>query len=298
MVWLSLFTVAPISRVSALRSSGLPRRAGNPKIAHPHLPCPQAPLQSLTTAASLSTPVPALPSADPFGSAPSRGGERLPASRWPSAGEPTNDQLRPEGRNPSMQHPFDPDGGDLRRSCTSRESMGRGRGTNPKVCTGPPRAKVSRPKPGYIATEPPRAGVASHRRRKREPAAPSLSETTRRSVTGRRVPPASPPTRLSEERLIVAPLLPLRISPMRESDAHSLCPFGHHRSLPIVSPQQAARPSVTIRAIASDPASTRRLRFRESSHRFHPTARRTPEGTQQKVRCFERSCHGHIVWSV
>jgi len=156
----------------------------------------------------------------------------------------------------------------------------------------------SRPKPGHIATEPPRAGVASHCRPTREPAAPSLSETTRRSVTGRRVPPASPPTRLSEERLIVASLLPLRISPMRESDTPSLCPFGHHRSLPIVSPQQAARPSVTIRAIASDPASTRRLRFRESSRRFHPTNRRAPESTQQKVRCFERSCHGHIVWSV
>lgn len=298
MVWLSLFAVAPVYRVSALRSSGLPRRAGNPKIAHPHLPCPQAPLQSLTTAASLSTPVPALPSADPFGSAPSRGGEHLPASRWPSAGEPTNDRFRPEGRNPSMQHPFDPDGGDLRRSCTSRESMGGGRGTNPKVCTGPPRAKALGRNRETSLPSPLKPEVASHCRPTREPAAPSLSETTRRSVTGRRVPPASPPTRLSEERLIVASLLPLRISPMRESDTPSLCPFGHHRSLPIVSPQQAARPSVTIRAIASDPASTRRLRFRESSRRFHPTTRRAPEGTQQKVRCFERSCHGHIVWSV
>lgn len=99
-------------------------------------------------------------------------------------------------------------------------------------------------------------------------------------------------------KLIVASLLPLRISPMRESDTPSLCPFGHHRPLPIVSPQQAARPSVTIRAIASDPASTRRLRFRESSRRFHPTIRRAPESAQQKIRCFERSCHGHIVWSV
>lgn len=142
LVWLSLFAVAPVSRVSALRFSGLPRRASNPKTVHPHLPCPQAPLQSLTTAVSLSTPVPALPSADPFESAPSRGCERLPATRWPDAGEPTKDRYRPEGRNLSLQRPFDPDGGDLRRSCTSRVSMGGGRGTNPKVCTGPPRAKA------------------------------------------------------------------------------------------------------------------------------------------------------------
>jgi len=47
-----------------------------------------------------------------------------------------------------------------------------------------------RPKSEDITAEPPRAEVASHCRPMREPAAPSLSATTRKSMTGRRVPPA------------------------------------------------------------------------------------------------------------
>lgn len=35
-----------------------PVRVREPKLAHPHLSCSQAPLQSITTAASLSTSVP------------------------------------------------------------------------------------------------------------------------------------------------------------------------------------------------------------------------------------------------
>jgi hypothetical protein len=91
---------------------------------------------------------------------------------------------------------------------------------------------------------------------------------------------------------------PSDLTPMRESDTPSLYPFAHHRPLPIVDPQQAARSAVNTRVIASDPASTRQLRFREPSRRFHPTTRRTRLGAQQKIRCFERSRHGHIVWSV
>lgn len=281
-----------------MRSSGLPRRASNPKTAHPHLPCPQAPLQSLTTAVSLSTPVPALPSADPFGSAPSRGCERLPATRWPDAGEPTKDRCRPEGRNLSLQRPFDPDGGDLRRSCTSRVSMGGGRGTNPKVRTGPPRAKAlgrnrekSLPSPlesewqATVDHEGTR-GAEFVRDNTQDHDWPSCATSESSDPTFRRK---------TDRRIATSPS---DLTPMRESDTPSLYPFAHHRPLPIVDPQQAARSAVNTRVIASDPASTRQLRFREPSRRFHPTTRRTRLGAQQKIRCFERSRHGHIVWSV
>jgi hypothetical protein len=156
-----------------------------------------------------------------------------------------------------------------------------------------------RPKPREVAAEPPRVGVASHRRPTREPAAKKLvrDNTQDHDWPSCTTSESSDPTfrRKLGRRIATSPS---DLTPMRESDTPSLYPFAHHRPLPIVDPQQAARSAVTIRVIASDPASTRRLRFRESSRRFHPTTRRTRLGAQQKVRCFERSRHGHIVWSV
>lgn len=56
-----------------------------------------------------------------------------------------------------MQHPTDPVGGDLRRGCTIRGSAGGDHDADPKVCTGPPRAKASDrsrvpPLPGPLET--------------------------------------------------------------------------------------------------------------------------------------------------
>jgi len=98
-------------------------RAHDPKTTPPRLPCPQAPLQSFTPAASLSIPVSAPSSADPFGSAPSRSHGRPPAPRfghrrqasddqWPSLRDRTclppacrRRPAQPRGSEPSSQGP-------------------------------------------------------------------------------------------------------------------------------------------------------------------------------------------------
>lgn len=142
LVWLSLFAVAPIPRSPALGSFGLSRRAGGPKTARPHLPCPQAPLQSITAAASLSIPVLALPSADPFGSAPSRGCEHLPAPKSPC--RRTDEDRAPTRRpEPLDAAPIRARQGHPRRGRTRHVSMGGGRDTIPKVHAGPPERRLS-----------------------------------------------------------------------------------------------------------------------------------------------------------
>jgi len=110
-------------------------------------------------------------------------------------------------------------GGDLRRGCTSRGPGGGGHKANPKARSGPPRADAPDGGRGDIATEPPRATMASHRDGSRERAASSLPETAHESMTGRSFPPSAslrPGSPKKASRCIAAS--PSDVRPTRERD--------------------------------------------------------------------------------
>lgn len=61
-------------------------------------------------------------------------------------------------------------------------------------------------------------------------------------------------------------------------------------------PRQAARPSVTARGIASDPAPAPPLRFREQLRRSATWCPSRPESAD-RLRQHRTTCHDHNVWS-
>lgn len=117
-------------------------RTIDPKIDRPCLPCPQAPLQSITAAASLTTPA-----SVPW---------RVPSSRM-SAGAQASDTVRPENRPEGRiagTAPSAPTG----TTCRSRPNAP---WTEAEVATGPQGSEPDRPsrhprpRPRLPASEPP-----------------------------------------------------------------------------------------------------------------------------------------------
>jgi len=143
----------------------------------------------------------------------------------------------------------------------------------------------SRPKPGAIASEPPRAGVASYRRPKREPAAWSLSQTTRRRMTRSRFTCGEPPTRLSGESQSSHHGFPFGCDSDRGAQ-HASPYLVDHR--PIVTDRgPAASREIrrwSLERIASDPVPMKPLRFREPPHRTQPGLRQARR-LQRRVGC-------------
>lgn len=121
----------------------------------------------------------------------------------------TDDPIRRP--NHSMQHPTVPWGRSPKRLHHPRNGGPRSRHEPEGPCRTAP-SDHSRPKPEAFATEPPRVGVASHRRPLREPAGVELAADNTQ-VHERLVvfTLSEPPTRLSEESPVVASLLPLRM---------------------------------------------------------------------------------------
>lgn len=239
-----------------------------PKTADPRLPCPQAPLQSMTTAVSLPIPVPAFVPATPFRDWTGHGRGRPPASSSSTDGAPPvagpghedrgsrSSTRPPRGRPPKRLH----------------QPRRRAEVTTPTRRSAPDRPeRRSRPKPGDIATEPPRAVVASHRRPMREPAGWSLSQTTRWRMTRCRFTCGEPPTRLSGESQSSHHGFPFGCDSVQGAQ-HASPYLVDHRSIVTDRGPAASREARrwSLERIASDPVPMRPLRFREPPHRTQP----------------------------
>jgi hypothetical protein len=153
-----------------LRSSGRSRPGGGPKTPYPRLPCPQAPLQSMTTAVSQPIPVSATPVDLPFRTGLSSVAHRCLYRTASITGAPPMAAPTTSGRA-SKQHPSGSAGGDLRRGCTGRGQKVGGHGVNPKVLTGPPRAEPPNRSRETSLPNPLGPGRQAIRDQMREPAA-------------------------------------------------------------------------------------------------------------------------------
>lgn len=112
-----------------------------PKTADPRLPCPQAPLQSMTTAVSLPIPVPAFAPATPFRDWTGHGRGRPPASMFVYRRRAAGSRSRSRGPGQSKQHPTS--AGATSEEAAPATAAGGGHDADPKVSAGPPRATLS-----------------------------------------------------------------------------------------------------------------------------------------------------------
>jgi len=195
-VWLSLFAVAPVFRCSALRFSARP--AGQTIRRRPV----RASLSSGATAEydrsrqSLDSSVRSLARSilsDP----PAQGFGPLSAPGSPTLGKPRAG-VRPEGRSTGAA-PSASDGGDLRRGCHTADRRRRSR-LDPEGSSRTTPSECPRPKPGNIATEPPRVNngkpSSTHERARGGVLVESNTQELRPVV---RFVRSEPPTLLSEE---------------------------------------------------------------------------------------------------